>query len=382
MFFHIYKYRLKALFHQKEEFFWNLIFPLILATCFFAAFNKITESTEGFSTIPVAVVLEETKGEEYFIEMMDALSESKEGEEAFFAVNYVSKEEADALLEDKEVAGMIVFADAKPSLIILENGMEQTIIKAVMDKYLQTMDVINGVIPEHMDKLEQVMEAVSGEASYIREQKLTDGNIDNIVDYFFALIAMTCLMGTSTGQVCVTYIKANLSAIGLRKSISSAKRMTIILGDVAATYSLSVLSNVALLIYLKYILKVNLGGGFFEIFVVTLVGSLIGISIGILIGSLPGVSEGAKTAINLCITLFSSFLSGLMMGGIKHLIEEYCPIINRINPAGLISDALHSLNIYDDYVKYTQCMVIMVVMSVVLLTASIMIARRETYDNI
>ena len=86
--------------------------------------------------------------------------------------------------------------------------------------------------------------------------------------------------------------------------------------------------------------------------------------------------------INLCITLFSSFLSGLMMGGIKHLIEEYCPIINRINPASLISDALHSLNIYDDYKRYAQCMVIMLVMSAVLLTAGIVIARRETYDNI
>ena len=382
MFFHIYKYRLKALFHQKEEFFWNLIFPLILATCFFAAFSKITESTEGFSTIPVAVVLEETDGEKYFTEMMDALSESKDGEEAFFAVNYVAKEAAEALLEDKEVAGMIVLKEAKPSLIILENGMEQTMIKAVMDKYLQTMDVITGMIPDHMDRLEQVMEAVSDEVSYIREQKLTDGNIDNIIDYFFALIAMTCLMGTSTGQVCITYIKANLSAIGLRKSISSAKRMTMILGDMAATYSLSALSNAVLLIYLKYILKLNMGGSFLEIYAVTLVGSLIGISIGILIGSLPGVGEGAKMGINLCITLFSSFLSGLMMGGIKYLIEEHCPIINRINPASLISDALHSLNIYDDYAKYAQCMVIMVVMSVVLLTAGIVIARRETYDNI
>ena len=66
MFFHIYRYRLKALFHQKEEFFWNLIFPLILGTCFFAAFGKITERTEGFSTIPVAVVLEQTQDDDYF----------------------------------------------------------------------------------------------------------------------------------------------------------------------------------------------------------------------------------------------------------------------------------------------------------------------------
>lgn len=382
MFFHIYRYRLKALFHQKEEFFWNLIFPLILGTCFFAAFGKITERTEGFSTIPVAVVLEQTQDDDYFKEMMDALSESKEGEEAFFEVSYVTKEEAEQMLEEKEVVGMVVLKEGKPMLTILENGMDQTILKSVMDKYLQTMDVITKMLPEHPDKLAQVIDTVTRETVYIKDLKLTDGNTDNVIDYFFALIAMTCLMGTTAGQVCVTYIKANLSAIGLRKSVSSAKRMTMILGDMSATYTLSALANALLIFYLTFILKLNLGGSFLEIYAVTLAGSLIGISIGILIGSLPGVGEGVKMGINICFTLFSSFLSGLMMGGIKHVIEQHCPIINRLNPASLISDALHSLNIYDDYGRYTQCMLIMLVMSAILLTAGIVIARRETYDNI
>ena len=86
MFLHVFKYRLKALFHQKDEFFWNLIFPLILGTCFFAAFSNITKSAETFNTIPVAVVLEDSTKETYFKEMMDGLSESVDGEVPFFEV--------------------------------------------------------------------------------------------------------------------------------------------------------------------------------------------------------------------------------------------------------------------------------------------------------
>ncbi len=382
MFWHIFKYRLKALFHEKSEFFWNMIFPLILATCFYAAFSNITKSTESFSTIPVAVVLEDTATEEYFVNMMDGLSQAEGDEVPFFLVQYCSLEEGEALLKDKEVEGLILMKEGKPTLTVIENGIYQTMIKAVLDKYVQTMDIVTQMIPAHANKLEEVTAAVSGEVSFLKEKKLTDGNTDLVLDYFFGLIAMTCLMGTTTGQYISMHIKANLSGIGLRKSISSANRMTMVLADFASTFTMAIAANTLLLIYLKYILKLNLGAGFWEILPVTMAGSLIAISLGMLVGFLPKLGEGGKLAINISFTLFSSFLSGLMMGGIKYMIEKNCPIINRINPATLISDALHSLNIYDTYEKYTQCMITMIIMSVVLFIASILIARRETYDSI
>ncbi len=382
MFLHIFKYRIKALFHQKDEVFWNLLFPLILGTCFFAAFSNITKSAETFETIPVAVVLENSATETYFVEMMDGLSESVDGEVPFFATTYTDLAQGEELLSKNQVDGLIVLKDGTPSLTILENGITQTMIKAVMDKYIQTSEVVNSMIPEHLDKIEAVMEAVSTEVSYIRELPLTHGNTDPVMDFFFALIAMTCLMGTTVGQYTAMHIKADLSPIGLRKVISPANRMSMILGDMCASVTLSAIGNALLIIYLKYILRLEFGAGFFPIYLVALVGSLVAICIGMLVGFLPKLGEGAKMGINIGFTLFSSFLSGLMASGIKQSIEKTCPIINRINPASLISDALYALNIYDTYEKYTRCLVIMLAMSVVFVFASLMIARRETYDSI
>ena len=383
MFLHMFKYRLKALFHQKDEFFWNLIFPLILGTCFFAAFSNITKNAETFETIPVAVVLEDNTKETYFKEMMDGLSESVEGEVPFFDVTYTDIAQGEQLLAEEQADGLIIVKDGIPSLTILENGISQTMTKAVMDKYIQTTEVVNSMIPNHPDKLDAVMGAVSSEVTYIRELPLTHGNTDPVMDYFFALVAMTCLMGTTVGQYTAMHIKADLSPIGLRKVISPANRMAMILGDMCASISLSAIGNALLIIYLKYILKLEFGAGFLPIYAVALVGSLLAICIGMLVGFLPKLGEGAKLGINISFTLFSSFLSGLMSGGIiKQAIEKSCPIINRINPASLISDALYALNIYDTYEKYTQCLIIMLAMSAVFIFASLTIARRETYDSI
>lgn len=382
MFLHIYKYRLKALFHDKMEFFWNLIFPLLLGTCFYAALSNITKNTETFETIPVAVVLEDSAQETFFKEMMDGLSESVDGEVPFFHVTYANQTQGEELLTEEQVDGLIILKNGTPSLTILENGINQTIIKNVLDKYIQTNEVITGMIPEHLDKLEAVMDAVGSDVAYIRELPLTHGNTDPVMDFFFALIAMTCLMGTTVGQYTAMHIKANLSPIGLRKVISPANRMAMILGDMCASLTLSAIGNAMLIVYLKYILKLEFGAGFLLIYVVALIGSLLSICIGMMVGFLPKLSENAKAGINIGITLFSGFLCGLMANGIKQLIEQTCPIINRINPGSLISDALYALNIYDTYEKYIQCLIIMLIMCTVSVFISLTIARRESYDSI
>ena len=58
MFGHLYKYRLKSLLCMKEDIFWCLFFPIILCTCFFAAFSGISDKTNNFHSIPTAVVYE------------------------------------------------------------------------------------------------------------------------------------------------------------------------------------------------------------------------------------------------------------------------------------------------------------------------------------
>jgi len=203
-----------------------------------------------------------------------------------------------------------------------------------------------------------------------------------MTDYFYSLIAMACLMGSMAGCNCAKQMKANLSSLGMRKNLAPVNRFITILADFLATYAIQLLANILLVIYLQYILKVNLGGSIGLIILTVIIGSIIGVSSGILIGSIPNTSDGTKVGITVLFSLGSSFLSGLMVGGIKYQIDKFCPIINKLNPATVITDALYSLNIYDTYEKFGQCMIILVAYGLVFCIISYLMTRRESYASL
>lgn len=380
MFLHLFRYRLRAMFREKEITFWIFLFPLCLATFFFLAFGEINSKTEDFSTIPVAVVKEDIPMEEPFMAMMDALADSSDGE-AFFKPTYTTAKKAEKLLKNEKVQGIITLKDAVPTLTVLENSIESSMIKSVMDRYIQTMDIVSKAYTKP-EAIQQILENANGTAAKIKNHKLTDGTIDNITDYYYSLIAMVCLFACFSGQVCATQMKANLTEVGKRKTIASPHRLSIIVADNLAAMVIHGAANAVLLIYLMFILKINIGVSFLAAWSVSLVGSFVGINIGALIGSIPKISENTRVGINVVFSLLSSFLSGLMLGGIKQVIEEHLPLLNRLNPATLISNSLYSLNIYETYDKFLMNLLTLGAMAIILCVISYFITRRESYDSL
>ena len=111
-------------------------------------------------------------------------------------------------------------------------------------------------------------------------------------------------------------------------------------------------------------------------------GSLIGVSVGLFVGSLGKLNEGIKVAVILAISMVCSFLAGLMNSNMKDLVEKHVPIINRINPAALISDAFYCINVYNDTARYYRNLVTLAVMSAAFVMASFLLIRRNRYDSI
>ena len=94
------------------------------------------------------------------------------------------------------------------------------------------------------------------------------------------------------------------------------------------------------------------------------------------------MKEGGKIGIILGFSMVCSFLSGLMNNTMKDLIEKNMPVINRINPAALISDAFYCINVYDDMSRYYRNLFTLAVMSIILVAVSFLLIRRESYDSI
>ena len=78
----------------------------------------------------------------------------------------------------------------------------------------------------------------------------------------------------------------------------------------------------------------------------------------------------------------SGFMSGLMYGDMKALLEEHCPLFNRINPSAVITDAFYALNVFGVGPRYYRALTYMLVMSLVLLVLGMAFSRKTDYKSL
>ena len=91
MFFHNYLYRLKCIVRDKQNMFWTLMFPILLATLFNMALSNIS-SAEKFSEIKIGIVKDdEYKKNTDFIKVIESVKSSNKSESNLFDIKYTSK---------------------------------------------------------------------------------------------------------------------------------------------------------------------------------------------------------------------------------------------------------------------------------------------------
>lgn len=377
MFGHLFKYGFKSLMRTKEVVFWTWVFPFALCTFMYMAFSNLFETTEQFHAIPVAVVQE--KEDEVIDRMFGAVS--KEGEGQLLRVNRTSEEEAEQMLEDEEVQG-IIFVRDELSLKVSENGMEQTLLKMVLDQFAQYKKTITDVAQIHPEQVMQTVMELSSQKEYYEETNSSGGNQDNVINFFYAIFAMTCLFASYAGCDKAEKIQANVSVLGQRRNIVPVHKMKNILVDFLACELMQYSIVCLLLLYMKFVLRLELGDKLLAIFLLLFVGTSYGIMFGIFVGSLPRIGEGMKIGLLTGINLLFCAMSDLMATGVKDLIEHSVPFVNDINPAALISDSFYALNIYDTYGRFAQNMLLLGIGAVVLAVASYLMVRRSRYASL
>lgn len=377
MFFHIFKYRLLKIAKSKTELLWSLFFPLALATCFFVAFGNMTSKDEDFNSIPVAIVIEKEDAD-----IKAALEEvSEKGADELIRISYLDRRDARAALADGKVTGIIYISDDL-SLEIRENGINESVLKCFLDRFTQTYHTLTTIAAYDPSKIAVIQNQLEQTPAYNADVPLTNGNMDPLVQYFYALIAMACLYGCFNGLTCSSEIKADLSALAARRSIAPVNRSVLIAAEFLATALTQFVNVCILIIYIQFVLKINFGNQFGYIVLTALIGAIIGVAFGFFVGSLPKLQQGVRQGISIGITMLACFLSGLMYDNMRMIIEHNCPIVNRLNPAALLTDSFYALNIYTDHQRYFMNLALLLVFAFVFCTASFFMTRRERYASL
>ena len=392
MFIHNFKYALRTLFRNRMLIFWTYAFPIILGIFFNMAFSNI-ESSEKLDIIDIAVVDSEDFNDNMAAKQTFKVLSDEDGDNQLFHTKYVDEKEAEQLLEEEKIIGYVMAEGDKIKIVVATNGIEQTILKSVVDEMQQMNKLVRMSAGKKIQEqvasgnidyekiYADVVEAVMNQEE-IKIKDISNDRLSYMMVEFYTLIAMACLYGGIIGMVAMNKNLPNMSNIGKRVGVSPVSKIKLVLGSVLAGYIIQLIGIFLLFLFTVFVLKVDFGNNLPLIVVLALAGCLAGLSIGIAVGTLVKSGENTKTGIVIGVTMVGCFLSGMMGVTMKYIVDTNVPVLNKINPASMITDGFYSLYYYDTLDRYILNLVSLLVFAAVMICLSFAGLRRQTYDSI
>ena len=382
MFLHNFKYTFKTLFRNRGLIFWTVAFPVIMATFFHMAFADIIES-DKLKVIDMAIVSSEEFDNNMLYKNTFANLSDKKNKDRLFNITYTSKNKAKKLLEDGKIEGYLELKENIPYLTFQANGINQTIIKYVVDEVHDTEKIylMNVDLDSSLDTISNDIENYLN-TNKVELKNVANSNLDYMMIEYYTLIAMTCLYAGCLGMVAIGHSLPYLKGNGKRISVSPTKKTSIIFSSLLASYIIQLISLGLLFFYTICILNVDYGNHFGHIVLLSLVGSIAGISLGVLIGAYLKASDNVKSGILIAITMGGCFLAGIMGVGMKYVIDKNLPFLNKINPANMITDGFYSLYYYTDFNRYWIDIISLLIFTIITIILSCNKIGRAKYDSI
>lgn len=126
----------------------------------------------------------------------------------------------------------------------------------------------------------------------------------------------------------------------------------------------------------------DFGDKFALIVLLSALSSLTGVVYGIFLGVSNKLSLSVKQGLGIATTMFMSFLAGMMVPEMKIIIAERLPLLGKINPVTLITDAVYSLYYYDSSQRFMENILYLSLITLVLGALSLYFMRGKEYESL
>lgn len=421
---HLVLYNVKVLVSNRSLVFWTLAFPILLGILFKVALGDIVNK-EAFDTVPVAVVNSQVYKDSAFKIAFDELTKAGESnvtgsDKPLLKVTEVSSLEAGKeLLQNEKVDGIVeitgtpsegMVKDAQAKLTIATNGLNQTILKIILDEITQRVDMISTLTEREITAQmaaatpsapgfaagssgppgapafnpEQTAKSVQNQlsSSGFTLQDRSPKSMDLLMAEFFSLVAMAALYGGMFSLTIMNNAQPPLGVIGRRIAVSPTSKAKLIISGIITSYLVQLVGLLALLALCHFLFQVDFGANWGLTVLLASVGALAGLSFGTAISTLVPGGENAKIGVLIAVTMLGAMLAGMMGGAMRYAVDFRFPMVNKFNPVALITDGYYNLFFHPGYDGYWQDIVILLVISAVLLGASVIVLRRQRYDSL
>lgn len=390
MFYQNLKYSLKILLRNKALIFWTFAFPIILGLFFNLAFQNI-EKNEQLQVIDIAIINSNDYNNNKIVK--ESLNELTKGKNKLFNIKLTDEKTSKDLLKNNKIIGYLTFKENQVNITVKNSGVEETILKQVLEQIQTNSKIINKKVEKEISEQVATNKKINYEQIYqnalslinkndIKINNISNKNLSYTMIEYYTLIAMACLYGAMLSMFIINYQLPNMNSTGKRISASPINKTKQLISSLLSAYIVQIIGLLLLFLFTIFILKVDYGKNLLYVIITSLCGALSGLSLGVATSTLFKTNENAKTGIIIAITMLFCFLSGMMGITMKYIIDKNIPLLNMINPANMITDALYSLYYYNTFDRFYKDILSLLIFSFIMILISIKGLRRQKYDNI
>lgn len=379
MFLQLFRYRLKCLLRDRLLIFWTLVFPILLGTFFNMAFMNLNND-EKFEPISAALVTGGGANDAIFEQTVHQMSLGKD--RLFNLKTTASKHQADQWLKKGKIKGY--FTDGPLiRLYVQETGISQSIMKTFADHYRQNSSAFADIAKANPEAIQKgLLDDLSQQRNSVKEVNTGGAKPNNVLNYFYTLIAMACLYGSFWGNKEVCDTQADLSSRAARLNLAPVHKLKLFLAGCCADLLIIYGEILILLAFLHFILGIDFGTRTGLVLLTAWIGSMLGLTFGTFVSAITRKGENLKFAVLTAVTMAGCFLAGMMIGDMKYLVAEYVPALAWLNPANLLTDAFYSLYYYDSLNHYLINLAMIAVFTIVFGFGTYLMIRRRKYANL
>ena len=377
----VFSYQVLRLLRDRVLLVWTLGFPIVLALIFMAQFSNLEKAYEA-TPMSFGVVQDEAyRADPGLDALVERISADDADPRLITRTTYPSASEAEAAAKRGETDGYLAVEDGEPVLHVTQkdNETETTrVLRVVMDFYTQRRAeykalVKAGTAPERLAALE-------ADQSFTRSLSVTPSPVEPETQYYFALLAFACGMGTTVAMVAVQGIMA-ISPLGARRTMAGLPRWKVLTAALAASWVCVLACLLIAFAFIALVVGVDFGPHAPLCLVAIGLTGLMSSAAGAALGTIRRMRIDMVIAITVLLSLFTG-LYGPGAQSLADAVERSAPLLTRANPLWQCAHCFYGLLYYDSLVPFARSCAVLTGMAGLFLAIALIRARRMSHEHL
>ena len=386
----------KTSIRNTSSLFWVLAFPVILAALMLGIMGNLQDGysaeAQHFAIVSDANWKASLGADELVSSLSKKPKAGSDDTQLLIPTTVASRAEADTRLDSQKDIGYLyagsdgrvnmVLSDREAANIQSDSTASEGITVSILSASLVSFNQANSASSTLALPNTQIL-LQSAQQTYTKQIRLTHINPSMTAPYFFAVLAMACLIGASTAAEMIARTQPNLSALGARRASSPSPKWRQAAGAFLASWLFSAVSLLVAYIFVRTVCGVQTGGRDPIALIAIAVGTFMATAFGSMMGAIPKLSTETKVGLVIGIDCTLSAFIGLygsLAMDLNNAIQEHAPILHLINPVKQVSNLFYDIVYYDSLAPFARTCGILAIMAAIFLAICGLLLRKQRYE--